>query len=177
MKTNRNLCLSVLASILLAACGGSDDVIDDGDDGSGSEPTTCEKIEWQGEASIVSNSGDTDYRGYARAIELQDGRIMLVYGDAGYLENGGIIARYSSDGGLSWSDEELIHPNIATHDLAVPDFIQLSDGTLLVCVNPRPCGYQTTEELYPYHFEIGVLRKPVGGTWSAEYYIPGRNKL
>jgi hypothetical protein len=89
---------------------------------------------------------------------------MMVYYDGGTYLEGGVIARYSSDGGLTWGDDEVIHASTSTHGLDNPEVVQLSDGTLLVCVNLRPYG--SDKEHYPYHYEIGVMRKPVGESWS-----------
>lgn len=69
---------------------------------------------------------------YARIIQLQDGRIM-----AAAESGGGISVCYSSNYGKTWTSPELIVRQQSLIPYAVPDLIQLTDGTILVGFNPR----------------------------------------
>lgn len=125
------------------------------------EQPTAASIEWEQGVSIVSDQNDRDYHGYARVIQLKDKRLLLTYFDAGATTNGGIMARYSDNNGKTWSAPEAIHHNTAQHEFNNPEIMEMSDGTLMVLTNLRPVITGGTA-----HFEIGLIRKPVGGSWS-----------
>lgn len=98
--------------------------------------------------------------GYGRVIELQDGRLMLLHGNT-------VI--YSSDGGDTWDGKQTIaskiHPTIP---YASPDFIQLSDGTIVVGLNTRPSEPYTEDRL----FGIRTVRSTDNGqTWEEPVYV------
>ncbi|MBQ8046880.1 MAG: exo-alpha-sialidase [Prevotella sp.] len=99
---------------------------------------------------------------YARATQLQDGRLMAV------CESGGIAVTYSSDKGASWSSPEKIamaHDNI---NMCTPDVLQLSDGTIIVTYNPRPKEPYTTDR----KFGIRCKRSTDNGrTWGPEIFV------
>lgn len=100
---------------------------------------------------------------YSRMIQLQDGRLMAVAEALG-----GISASYSSNKGSSWSTPQLIAPGQDSISSAVPDVIQLTDGTILVGINPRPSKPYTNTRL----FGIRVIRSTDNGkSWSNPYYI------
>jgi hypothetical protein len=126
-----------------------------------SDQNDAATIEWAPNVQYVSDVNDRDYHGYARIIQLKDSRLMLVYFDSGRETNGGIMSRYSSDGGKTWTAPEAIHHNTAAHEFNNPEVMEMSDGTLFVLTNLRP--YVTGGG---YKFEIGLIRKPVGGEWS-----------
>lgn len=118
-------------------------------------------ILWHTRATVISDAGDSDYHGYSRVIALSDDRWMLTYFDAGTTAGGGIMARYSSDSGATWSIPEVVHQNTAQHEYNNPEPIELSDGTIMVVTNLRPVQPGRAD-----HFEIGLIKKPVGGVWS-----------
>lgn len=118
-------------------------------------------VNWESGFKIVSDLNDDNYHGYARMIQLKDGRLLLTYFDSGETINGGIIARYSTDQGKTWSDPEVIHHNTQHHEFNNPEIIELKDGTLMVLTNLRP-----TNPGGSYNYEIGLITKPAGGTWS-----------
>ena len=100
--------------------------------------------------------------GYARLIELQDGRLMAC------CESGGIKVNFSSNKGKTWSSPTLIAPNENNTPNCVPDLIQLSDGTIIVGYNPRPSKPYTEDR----RFGIRVRRSIDNGkTWSDEIFV------
>lgn len=81
---------------------------------------------------------------------------------------GGISCCYSGNGGLTWSAPELIIRSAANIPYAVPDLIQLSDGTIIVGFNPRPSRPYSEDR----HFGIRALRSADNGkTWSAPIFV------
>lgn len=100
---------------------------------------------------------------YARMIELQDGRLLAV-AEA----QGGISITFSSNKGSSWTPPQLIATPPDKVFLAVPDVIQLTDGTLVIGYNPRPRSPYTTDRL----FGIRVVKSTDNGqSWSEPYYV------
>ena len=83
------------------------------------------RIFWDSRSPVtVFNSG-----GYARLIELQDGRLLAC------CESGGIKISFSSNKGRTWTSPTLIAPNSNNTPNCVPDLIQLADGTIIVGYN------------------------------------------
>lgn len=100
---------------------------------------------------------------YARIIQLQGGRLMAV-AEAG----GGISVAYSENGGTTWSSPELIMRSASLVPYAVPDVIQLKDGTIVVGFNPRPSAPYSDDR----KFGIRVTRSTDNGkTWSAPIFV------
>ena len=100
--------------------------------------------------------------GYARIIELQDGRLMAV------CESGGIKIAFSRDKGSTWGSATKIVSNPAGISECVPDLIQLSDGTIIVAYNPRPTSPYSEER----KFGIRCKRSTDNGqTWSDEIFV------
>ncbi len=124
------------------------------------DPYTGSRIFWDiNSQTTVFSSG---YSGYGRIIELQDGRLMAV------AESGGIRIAFSSNKGVVWFGEKLIASNPTGIANAVPDFIQLKSGTILVGYNPRP------REPYSEERKFGIrARRSIdnGETWSNEIYV------
>lgn len=100
--------------------------------------------------------------GYARILELQDGRLMAV------CESSGINISFSTDNGSTWSDPEKIVTNTNNVPNCVPDLIQLTDGTIIVAYNPRPSTPYTQDR----RFGIRCKRSTDDGkTWSDEIKV------
>lgn len=116
------------------------------------------RIFWDSRSPVtVFNSG-----GYARLIELQDGRLLAC------CESGGIKISFSSNKGRTWTSPTLIAPNSNNTPNCVPDLIQLADGTIIVGYNPRPSQPYTEDR----HFGIRVRRSTDNGqTWSNEIFV------
>jgi hypothetical protein len=101
--------------------------------------------------------------GYGRMIRLQNGTLMAV------AQNGAKISiSFSYNKGNSWSMPQAIVTNSANIVNAVPDLIQLSDGTILVGYNPRPVEPYSIDR----KFGIRVIRSfDNGATWGNEIFI------
>lgn len=100
---------------------------------------------------------------YCRMIELQDGRLLAVAEALG-----GISITFSSNKGDTWSTPRLIASPPEKIFYAVPDVIQLTDGTILIGINPRPSTPYSTDRL----FGIRVVRSTdKGESWSKPSYV------
>ncbi len=100
---------------------------------------------------------------YARAIQLQDGRVMVVAASGG-----GISVCYSSNYGETWTSPELIIHQPDSLPYHVPDLIQLTDGTIVVGFNPRPVEPYSENR----RFGIRAVRSTDRGeTWSDVIFI------
>lgn len=100
--------------------------------------------------------------GYARLIELQDGRYMAV------CESGGINYAFSNTKGNSWGAAQKLVTNTNNTPNCVPDLIQLRDGTIIVAYNPRPNTPYTEDR----KFGIRCKRSTDNGkTWSEEIFV------
>lgn len=100
---------------------------------------------------------------YARMIQLQDGRLMAVAESLG-----GISVTFSSDMGSTWIPPKRIAVPPSKVFYAVPDAIQLTDGTILVGFNPRPQSPYSSDRL----FGIRVMRSTDNGSsWSDPYFV------
>jgi len=81
---------------------------------------------------------------------------------------GGISVAYSENGGTTWSSPELIMRSASLVPYAVPDVIQLKDGTIVVGFNPRPSAPYSDDR----KFGIRVTRSTDNGkTWSAPIFV------
>ncbi|MDE6853519.1 MAG: exo-alpha-sialidase [Muribaculaceae bacterium] len=95
---------------------------------------------------------------YSRLIPLQDGRLLAIAEIPG-----GIGVVFSSDSGATWTEPRIIARGEDRLPYAVPDVIQLSDGTILAGFNPRPSSPYSEER----RFGIRTLYSTDGGeTWS-----------
>ena len=116
------------------------------------------RIFWDARTPVTVFDGG----GYARMIELQDGRLMAC------CESGGIKVSFSTNKGRTWSSPTLIAPNANNTPNCVPDLIQLSDETIIVGYNPRPREPYTQDR----RFGIRLRRSTNGGrTWSQEIFV------
>jgi len=122
------------------------------------EPYEGSRIFWDpATRHTVFSSG-----GYARILQLQDGRLMAV------CESSGIKASFSSNGGATWTAARTIAPNASQLPNCVPDLIQLADGTIIVAYNPRPSSPYSAER----RFGIRCRRSTDNGqSWSDEIFV------
>lgn len=122
------------------------------------EPYKGSRIFWDIDSKVtVFEKGN-----YARMIELQDGRLLCA------AESDGICISFSSDKGRTWSEPKCIVETPEKIFLAVPDLIQLKDGSILLGYNPRPREPYSKGRL----FGIRAVRSIDNGeTWSDPIFI------
>lgn len=122
------------------------------------EPYKGSRIFWDNATrKTVFSSG-----GYARIIQLKDGRLMAT------CESKGIVIAFSTDKGSTWSSPTTIVNNTNNVPNCVPDLVQLSDGTIVVGYNPRPSTPYTADR----RFGIRCKRSTDNGkTWSDEIFV------
>ena len=122
------------------------------------QPYSGSRIFWDSRTPIkVFNGG-----GYARVMELQDGRLMAC------CEWGGIRISFSSNKGQTWKEPTTIVTNTNNIPNCVPDMIQLRDGTIIVAYNPRPSTPYTDDR----RFSIRLKRSTDNGrSWSNEIVV------
>ena len=121
------------------------------------EPLNTTRVMWD----ISSRQCIFDMGNYGRIIPLNDGRLLAVAETYGTYS--GITIAYSNDNGKSWVDKQTVGFNRNNVPMAVPDVIQLSDGTIVVGFNPRPSAPYSEDR----HFGIECVRSEDNGkTWS-----------
>lgn len=122
------------------------------------QPYSGSRIFWDSRNPVkVFNGG-----GYARVMELQDGRLMAC------CEWSGIRVSFSSNMGKTWKEPTTIVTNTNNIPNCVPDMIQLRDGTIIVAYNPRPSAPYTDDR----RFSIRLKRSTdKGRTWSEEIIV------
>lgn len=104
------------------------------------------------------------YYGYARLVQLHDGRLACVYETSA----GNIELVFSNNLGQSWGDPQTIFQAINNISMAVPEIIELSDHSILVACNPRPRKPYTDDR----KFGIKVRKSKDGGhNWLPEQLI------
>ena len=130
-------------------------------------PVLCQRVTpYKGSRIFWDTSSQTTVftsGNYARMIELQDGRLLAV-AEA----SGGISVTYSNDIGKTWSGSQRIAAPPNRISYANPDVIQLSDGTIIIGINPRPSSPYSEDRL----FGIRVFRSTDNGvTWSDPIFV------
>lgn len=122
------------------------------------QPYTGSRIFWDSRTPIKVFDGG----GYARVMELQDGRLMAC------CEWSGIRISFSSNQGQTWREPTTIVTNTNNVPNCVPDMIQLRDGTIIVAYNPRPSSPYTDDR----RFSIRLKRSTDNGrTWGQEIVV------
>jgi len=148
----------LIAAILLVACTSPAEL----------SPQRLPKVEITWEEPLILSAG-----GYTRVHPLSDGRLMCSYthGGRGY-------ARYSDDGGSTWTDEAVIYDSFTatspSGDVRVtisnPETAQLPEdypvhpGRIFYTVNLRPQNGLSTR--HPYGIACRYS-DDAGKTWSA----------
>jgi hypothetical protein len=98
--------------------------------------------------------------GYARMIELKNGKLITVYAAA----NGNTEIVYSIDKGTHWSAPVIVAVKANDIRMDAPDIILLNDGSLMVCYNPRP-PFRNTDT--SKHFALRIAKSYDDGlTWK-----------
>lgn len=131
-------------------------------------PVNGVRIAWDYTTLKQVSDVSANYSGYARMIKLRDGCLFCVYES-----DKNIHVVKSFDGGKRWSEPIVIaamENNIAR---AVPEVLELSDGSILVSYNLRPPRQNTDPEK---RYSIQVIRSLDGGkhwTKPVEVYRAG----
>lgn len=117
------------------------------------------RISWDESTLQKVSASGKGYCGYARLIQLQDRSLLCTYE-----ADGSVVVAKSSDGGKTWSPPITVAPRENGFNMAVPDLLQLKDGSVLICYNPRP--YQQSTER---KFAIRTKKSYDSGlTWKDE---------
>ena len=126
------------------------------------EPYDFSRLLWDvNSQTVLFESGN-----YSRIIELQDGRLMAVAETYG--SPSGVRVSFSPNFGSSWTSPVVVAQNPSAINNAVPDAIQLADGTIIVGYNPRPRTPYSSDR----HFGIRAVRSTDNGaTWSDPIFI------
>lgn len=120
---------------------------------------TGSRIGWDYSTFKKVSAPGARYNGYARVIQLQDKSLMCVYE-----ADGRVLIVRSSDLGATWSGPITVAAKPASFNNAVPDILQLNDGSILVCYNPRPHDIDPSRR-----FGIKTKKSYDGGlTWRDE---------
>lgn len=117
-------------------------------------------IHWdQSTLRMVSTGTEVRYSGYARMVQLPDKTLLTVYE-----ADGSVVAVSSTDLGNTWSAPTVVAARQDGINMAVPDALVLSDGSILVCYNPRPYRIDPSRK-----FAIRTKKSTDGGkTWQHE---------
>jgi hypothetical protein len=103
---------------------------------------------------------------YARMVQLKDKSLLCVYES-----REGSVSTKSNDGGKTWSKPIVIAPSGNGINMAVPDVLELKDGSILASYNPRPHKVNGAWD-EAKHFGICTKKSYDGGkTWKDERLI------
>lgn len=130
--------------------------------------TSLPDVQWEVSSlmQIDSEEKNTEniYYSYPRMIELQDGRLLIVFEN-----NGNIYASYSQDKGNSWSSKKIIAEKRNNINATVPELIQLKTGELLIAYNLRPAKNSNGEYDKEKKFSIAIKKSiDAGNSWNDE---------
>ncbi len=124
-------------------------------------PLTGMRIAWDYSTlkKVSTNPTGSGYNAYARVIQLQDKSLLLTYE-----ANGSVVVSKSTDLGTTWSSAVIVKSPETGINMAVPDLLQLKDGSILIMYNPRPVEADPSRK-----FQIRTQKSYDGGaSWTAE---------
>ncbi|WP_173003020.1 exo-alpha-sialidase [Chitinophaga sp. SYP-B3965] len=153
----------ILAGVLLAACSNSE--VNEPSDSVRSVPSiTGARIAWDHSTlqQVSDPASPSNYNGYGRIKQLQDNSLIAIY------ESGGsIMSRKSTDEGKTWSNTVTVAEKPPGINMAVPDLLELKDGSLLAMYNPRPHAIDPSRK-----FGIRIRKSyDKGITWKDEQLL------
>ena len=149
---------------ILSAC--TKDDVDDTEIVIPKEPLPATRIAWDYSSlqKLVPLSGNSiAYSSYPRMIELANGDFMCVYE-----ADGNIDLIRSTDKAASWKQPVRVASFVNNTTMAVPEIIQLTNGTIIISYNPRPGEPYTADRHFAIHAKIS---NDNGGSWGAESVI------
>lgn len=126
-------------------------------------------IKWEEKSRTRVSASDIHMASYPRLTELRDGALLCVYeGD------GSIFATRSTDRGKTWGKAVPVAWHQDGINMAAPEVLQLQDGSILACYNPRPFIISGTR-----NFGIRTRKSYDGGhTWiHGRLIYEGRHKF
>jgi len=153
----------ILAGILLTACSNRE--VNGPADSVKSVPSIPgARIAWDHSTlqQVSDPASPNNYNGYARIKQLQDNSLIAIY------ESGGsIMSRKSTDEGKTWSNIVTVAEKPSGINMAVPDLLELNDGSLLAMYNPRPHAIDPSRK-----FGIRIKKSyDKGLTWKEEQLL------
>ncbi|WP_074237717.1 exo-alpha-sialidase [Chitinophaga niabensis] len=153
----------ILTGVLLAACGNSE--VNGPADSVRSLPfIPGARIAWDHSTlqQVSDPASPNNYNGYARIKQLQDNSLIVIY------ESGGsIMSRKSTDEGKTWGNTVIVAEKPPGINMAVPDLLELKDGSLLAMYNPRPHAIDPSRK-----FGIRIKKSyDKGNTWKDEQLL------
>lgn len=108
---------------------------------------------------VSTNPTGNGYNGYPRLIQLKDKSLLLTYEAVG-----SIVVSKSTDLGNTWSQAVVVKSPETGISMAVPDLLELKDGSILIMYNPRPFQINPSRK-----FQIRTQKSNDGGlTWQDE---------
>ena len=124
------------------------------------------RIAWD-YSSLKKISPGTGYNGYARLIETRSGDWLCVYES-----NGNVVVSKSIDEGQTWQSPIIVESKSNGVNMAVPDILELADGSILVCYNPRP---STPTQRFAIKtkksYDGGITWRDTRLLYEADYYF------
>lgn len=124
-------------------------------------PMTGTRIAWDYSSltKVSSNPTGAGYNGYPRLIQLADKSLLLTYE-----ARGSIVTSKSNDLGKTWTQAVVVKAPETGINMAVPDLLELKDGSILIMYNPRPFQIEPSRR-----FQIRTQKSYDGGlTWKDE---------
>lgn len=164
-KIRNNLVTFLLLTLQLISCA-KEPNLPTGQIPSVQPPVDGIRIAWDYRSltKIAPLDSRIGYFGYARMVQLSDGRLACVYETSA----GNIELAFNTDLGESWGNKQIVFETKNDIAMAVPEIVELSDHSILVACNPRPHEPYTEDR----RFGIKVRKSTDGGlTWGKEQVI------
>lgn len=151
--------------VLLVCCSRRKEASDDKEEVVATKPSIVgSRIAWDYSSlrAVSDLSSANSYNGYARIKQLKDRSLIVIY------ESGGnIMVRKSSDYGNTWGNTVSVATKADGINMAVPDLLELQDGSLLAMYNPRPSIIDPSRK-----FGIRIRKSyDKGATWKDEQLL------
>jgi hypothetical protein len=156
---------TLVVAVFLLSCNRQNETNEPKDTVIASKPVTGgSRIAWDYSSlrAVSDLSSPNSYNGYARIKQLKDKTLIVIY------ESGGnIMVRKSADYGNSWGNTVMVAAKTDGINMAVPDLLELQDGSLLAMYNPRPFNIDPSRK-----FGIRIKKSyDKGATWKDEQLL------
>jgi hypothetical protein len=129
-------------------------------------PQTGIRLAWDfSTLKKIAPDGRNIGSGYARMIQLSDNSLIAVYATS----SGNTECVKSTDNGNTWSAPIVVAEKASEINMDTPDILQLQNGELLACYNPRPAAAIAGNPDPTKKFGIRTKKSYDGGlTWKDE---------